>query len=234
MTPPDSPVGDPIAVERVLVWDRAVRATHWVLVLLLAGLLVTGWVGGAWLEWHMRFGQVLLAVVAFRVLWGFAGSRNARFRTFVRGSAAVVRYVRSRLARAPEVHVSHNPAGGWMAVALLAALALQAGAGLFSNDGELWEGPLAHLVTQDLSNAVAWFHRRFWWIVLALAGGHVAAVLTYWFVWRENLVVSMIRGTKVFPPGVASPEDGVASPGRMLELLALALAIVFGLLSLAY
>lgn len=234
MTPPDSPVGDPIAVERVLVWDRAVRATHWVLVLLLAGLLVTGWTGGAWLEWHMRFGQVLLAVVAFRVLWGFAGSRNARFRTFVRGSAAVVRYVRSRLARAPEVHVSHNPAGGWMAVALLAVLALQAGTGLFANDGELYEGPLAQRVTQNVSDALAWFHRRFWWVVVTLAGAHIAAVLAYLVVLRENLIVGMIRGTRLLPPGLARPEDATASTARALAVLALAFAVVFGLLSLAY
>ena len=222
------------AVERVLVWDRAVRVTHWALVLLLVGLLVTGRVGGAWLEWHMRFGQVLLAVVAFRVLWGFAGSRNARFVTFVRGPRAVMSYVRSRLARVPEVHVSHNPAGGWMVIALLLALVVQASAGLFSNDGELWEGPLAQRVTQETSDALAWFHRRFWWVVVALAAIHVAAVLAYLVVLRENLIAAMVGGAKALPPGVARPEDGFAPTARALAVLALAVVVVFGLLSLAY
>ncbi|CAG0968883.1 hypothetical protein BURK1_01115 [Burkholderiales bacterium] len=221
-------------VERIAVWDWPVRAVHWALVLLLIGLLVTGLVGGGWLEWHMRFGQVLLAVVAFRVLWGFAGSRNARFRTFVRRPGAVVSYARSRIARTPEIHVSHNPAGGWMAVALLLALAVQAGTGLFSNDGELWEGPLAQRVTQDWSDALAWFHRRFWWIVVTLAAVHVAAVLAYLVVLRENLIVAMIRGTRTLPTGLARPEDASASTARAFALLALTLVAVFGLLSLAY
>lgn len=234
MMPPDAPGGEPNAVERVLVWDRAVRATHWMLVLLLVGLLVTGLVGGAWLEWHMRFGQVMLAVVVFRILWGFAGSRNARFRTFLRGPDAVLRHVRSRLARAPDPHVSHNPAGGWMVVALLVALAVQASAGLFTNDGEMTAGPLAQRVTQDLSNAISWFHRRFWWVVVALAGTHVVAVLAYLFVLRENLAASMVHGRKVLPPGLARPEDAAASPARMVAVLAIALVAVFGLLSFAY
>jgi cytochrome b len=232
--PSGGSAGQPAAVERVIVWDGAVRVTHWVLVALLVALLVTGRVGGAWLEWHMRFGQVLLAVVVFRVLWGFAGSRNARFVTFVRGPRAVASYVRSRLARTPEIHVSHNPAGGWMVIALLLALAVQAGAGLFANDGELWEGPLAQQVAQETSNALAWFHRRFWWVVLALAVVHVAAVLAYLVVLRENLIVAMIRGAKALPAGVARPEDGLASTPRVLAVLALALVAVFGALSFAY
>ena len=233
MTPEVTPA-QPSVVERVPVWDRAVRVTHWVLVALLGGLLVTGLVGGSWLEWHMRFGQVMLVVVVFRVLWGFAGSRNARFRAFVRGPRAVASYARSRVARAPEIHVSHNPAGGWMVIALLASLAVQAGVGLFSNDGELWDGPLAQRVTQDASDALSRFHRRFWWVVVALAAVHVGAVLTYLVVFRDNLIVGMIRGTKALPAGVARPEDGVASTARALAVLALACLVVFGLLSFAY
>ncbi|MEO8485691.1 MAG: cytochrome b/b6 domain-containing protein [Betaproteobacteria bacterium] len=234
MSPDDAPATATAAIERVLVWDRAVRVTHWVLVVLLVALLVSGLVGGPWLEWHMRFGQTLLAVVVFRVLWGFLGSRNARFRTFVRGPRAVASYARSRIARKPEIHVSHNPAGGWMALALLVALAVQACVGLFTNDGELWEGPLAQRVTQQLSDALSWFHRRFWWVIVALAGVHIAAVLAYLVVLRENLIVSMFGGTKAFPPGLARAEDGFASTVRALAVLALALALVFGPMSLAY
>lgn len=218
----------------VPVWDAPVRIAHWVLVALLVALVTTGLVGNELLEWHMRLGQVTIAVVAFRVLWGFAGSRNARFRTFVRGPRAVARYARSHLARAPEVHASHNPAGAWMVVLLLGSLLVQALVGLFSNDGELYAGPLAERVTQATSDAMSWFHRRFWWVVVALAAVHVAAVVAYMVVLRENLVTPMWRGAKRLPPGLARPEDAATTATRAIAVLVAALVLVFGLLSLAY
>lgn len=218
----------------VPVWDAPVRITHWVLVALLVALVATGLLGNELLEWHMRLGQAMIAVVAFRVLWGFAGSRNARFRTFVRGPRAVARYARSHLARAPEVHASHNPAGAWMVVLLLGSLLVQAVVGLFSNDGELYAGPLAERVTQATSDALSWFHRRFWWAIVALAAVHVAAVIAYLVVLRENLVASMVRGAKRLPAELARPEDAATTARRAIAVLVAALVLVFGLLSLAY
>lgn len=224
------------AQERVIVpvWDAPVRIVHWVLVLLLVALVTTGLVGGDLIAWHMRLGQMMIAVVVFRVLWGFAGSRNARFRAFVRGPRAVARYARSRRSHAPEIHVSHNPAGGWMVVLLLAALLVQAGTGLFTNDGVLWSGPLAERVTQATSDAVSWFHRRFWWAIAALAVVHVAAVVAYRVVLREDLIPAMVHGAKKLPPELARPEDAAATATRAIALLAAAFVLVFGLLSFAY
>lgn len=225
-----------VAQERVVVpvWDAPVRIVHWVLVLLLVALLTTGLVGGDLIAWHMRLGQATIAVVVFRVLWGFAGSRNARFRAFVRGPRAVVRYARSRRSRAPEIHVSHNPAGGWMVVLLLAALLVQAGTGLFANDGVLWSGPLAERVTQAASDAVSWFHRRFWWAIVALVVVHVAAVVAYRVVLREDLISAMLHGAKRLPPELARPEDASATATRAVALLVAAFVLVFGLLTFAY
>ena len=50
-------------VERVAVWDLPVRVVHWTLVALLVGLVTTGLIGNEWLEWHMRLGKALIAVV---------------------------------------------------------------------------------------------------------------------------------------------------------------------------
>ena len=224
------------AQERVVVpvWDAPVRITHWVLVLLLGGLVATGLAGGPLLEWHMRLGQVMIGVVVFRVLWGFAGSQNARFRTFVRGPRSVVRYARSHLAHAPEIHASHNPAGGWMVVLLLAAVLVQACVGLFTNDGELWAGPLAERVTQSTSDALSWFHRRFWWVIVVLVTVHVLAVIAYLVVLRENPVSPMLRGAKRLPPAIARPDDAAATATRAIALLIAAFALVFGLLTFAY
>ena len=220
-------------VERTPVWDAPVRVVHWTLVALLAGLVTTGLLGNEALEWHMRLGKTLIAVVLFRVLWGFAGSRNARFRTFVRGPRAAASYVRSRLKRKPEIHVTHNPVGGWMAILLLVAMLAQAGTGLFANDEVLYEGPLAGHVTQALSNALSSVHRRLWWVVAALAALHVLAVLAYLVVLRENLIRPMVAGSKELPAGVGRPEDATASTAGALVLAAASIGAVFGLLALA-
>ena len=168
----------------------------------------------------MRFGQVLLALVLFRILWGFVGSRNARFRTFVRGSRAAASYVRSRVRRAPEVHATHNPIGGWMVIALLGALLVQAGTGLVTNDDILWDGPLVKHVAKDTSDALSSFHRRFAWVVVTLAVLHVLAVIAYLVVFRDNLAKAMVNGLKSLPADLADPSAASASSLRAMALLA--------------
>lgn len=90
----------------VPVWDWPVRVVHWAMVVCLVGLVVTGLRKGDAMAWHMRLGEVLLALVLFRILWGFAGSGNARFASFLRGPRAAARYVRSRLKPPHEIHVN--------------------------------------------------------------------------------------------------------------------------------
>jgi cytochrome b len=148
------------AKSRVAVWDLPVRIVHWMIVGLLVGLIVTGKLGDDWLLWHMRFGQAMLTLVVFRVIWGFVGSRNARFASFLYGPADVMRYTRSFFRRPHAPHVTHNPLGGWMVIVLLVALLAQAVMGLFTNDDALWGGPLSERVTKATSDAVVAAHRR--------------------------------------------------------------------------
>lgn len=217
-----SPAGAAPAAPRepVAVWDWPVRVVHWSMVLLFVLLLITGLRGGDALQWHMRFGQALLALVLFRVLWGFVGSRNARFRAFVRGPRAAARYVRSRVRGTPEIHATHNPIGGWMVIALLVAMLVQIGTGLFTNDDILWDGPLAKHVSKDTSDALASFHRRFAWVVVTLAALHVLAVVAYLAVFRENLARAMVDGMKSLPADLADPSAASASSVKAMVLLA--------------
>lgn len=208
------------AVAEVSVWDLPVRVVHWAIVVLLVALIVTGKLGADWLEWHMRFGQAMLALVVFRVIWGFLGSRNARFAAFLRPAGRVAGYARSIVRGTKEVHVTHNPLGGWMVVVLLAALLAQATAGLFTNDDILWEGPLASRVAEDTSDAISSFHRQFWWVIVGLSVVHIGAVVTYLVVWRDNLISAMLTGRKALPPGVADPAHARASLAGAIVLLA--------------
>jgi len=196
MTTDAGGLADPVAVR---VWDWPVRIVHWVMVLLLIALLTTAKIGDDAMEWHMRDGESMLALVVFRVVWGFVGSRYARFSSFVRGPRAVISYARSIFAPPHEVHAGHNPLGGWMVIALLLALLFQTGTGLFTNDDVLTEGPLARLITKNLSDTISTFHRWNAWIVGALATAHIGAVMFYLIALKENLISPMLHGAKALP-----------------------------------
>jgi cytochrome b len=194
----------------VAVWDLPTRIFHWLLVLLLVLLWYTGEVGGLSLNFeapmigtlfvgnldvHMLLGQCVLALVIFRILWGFVGSSTARFSTFVRGPVPVGSYLRAVARGEMPLFTGHNPAGAWMILLLLTLLALQAGLGLFANDDIFSEGPLAHLVSKETGDRLTDLHGLSFNALLAAAALHVAAAL-YYLVRGENLVYPMITGRK--------------------------------------
>jgi cytochrome b len=214
--------------ESVKVWDAPVRLFHWALVLLFAFMYFTGQVKGDWMVWHMRAGYAILALVLFRVLWGFAGSTHARFASFLKGPVAALAFARRLVSRQPAHSAGHNPLGGWMVVALLAALALQAGTGLFANDDILYEGPLAGLVAKELSDQLTRIHYWNFNVVMGLAAVHILAVLYHWRVKKENLIGAMFTGVKRLPAEAAAPAAGrFASPWLALALFAVSALAVY-------
>lgn len=213
----DANRADP-AGKRVRVWDLPTRLFHWSLVLLIVFSAVTAQIGGLWLDWHMRSGYAILALVVFRLLWGVAGSRYARLAHFVRGPHVVLEYLRGRH---PQAQIGHNPLGALSVVAVLAVLLIQALTGLFTNDGSFTEGPLARLVSSATSDSMSTLHRWGELAIYALVGLHVAAVLFYLVVRRDNLIRPMITGDR---HGLAGPsvDDGPALWRRAAVLLAVA------------
>jgi cytochrome b len=211
----------------VKVWDLPVRLVHWGLVALLAFQAASGWIGGKLIEWHLISGYSILGLVLFRVLWGFAGSTSARFASFLAPPAMALRFASRLLARRAEAYPGHNPLGGWMVLALLASLLVQAGTGLFANDGIATEGPLASLVSIEVSDRVTTLHRWNLRILLVLAAVHTAAALYHWLALKENLIGAMFTGVKRLPAARARGPMAFASSWRALLLLALALAVVW-------
>ena len=203
------------------VWDLPLRIAHWAMAALLIVLVATAEIGGEAMDWHMRAGETMLALVLFRILWGFLGSHHARFASFVRGPRVVLAYARSLLRPAHAQFVGHNPLGGWMALLLLFALLVQASSGLFSNDDIATEGPLARLISKDLSDAISSFHSYDAWVVVVLAGVHVAATLFYLIRFKENLIGPMIDGVKRLPGASADDGNGGTTLARAAGLFAL-------------
>ena len=214
------------ARHRVLVWDLPTRLFHWVLVGLVAFTVGSGKLGGNAMTYHLWGGFAILVLVLFRVLWGLAGGRHARFRDFVRGPRAVTAYASSLLKRDAQRYLGHNPLGGWSILALLLVLLIQAATGLFANDDILTEGPLAVQVSKAASDALTRVHRFNQQVLLALVAIHVAAVFFYLAIKRENLIMPMITGRKSWHARIA-PVGG--HPLLALALLLVVAVILYGL-----
>lgn len=177
----------PAAGARVFVWDLAVRLGHWLLAAAFTGAMLTA--ESEWLRLiHVRLGLAVVALVLFRILWGFVGSTHARFRAFVTGPAAVHRYLRSVFTATPERHLGHNPAG---AAAILGLLGLGLTTGL--------TGWLAY---EDIGGEwMPELHGASACAMLTLVAVHVAGVILASIRHRENLVGAMVSGWKDVPAG---------------------------------
>lgn len=202
------------------VWDLPVRLVHWT----IAILIPFSWWSARFdhLPWHRLSGYTILGLLAFRVIWGFAGSSPARFSRFLRGPITVGAYLRGR----PAAFAGHNPLGGWSVVAMFAALAVQIGLGLFASDEDGFEsGPLARFVSFDASRAVARIHHLTFYLLLALIVLHLAAIAVYAARGR-NLTGPMITGRARLDPGVPPPRMAPAWRILPAALAAAALAWV--------
>ena len=180
----------------VKVWDIPTRLFHWVLVVLVIISITTAKSGPTAMHYHEWCGVTILIVVLFRIVWGFIGGQESRFKAFVRGPLAVRRHVGSLFRRDSAPHLGHNPLGGWSVLLLLAALIVQAGTGLFANDDILTEGPLYDWVSKDTSDWLTGIHHLNQYVLLALIAVHIGAIAFYLVYKKENLIFPMISGVK--------------------------------------
>lgn len=172
----------------VRVWDAAVRVFHWSLVTSFA----VAWLAEAGESLHEIAGYVVLALVAFRLVWGLVGAVHARFANFVPSPNVLIGYLRAMLAGRSKRYLGHNPAGGAMIVALLIMVALASGSGWLMTTDRFWGENWIEDTHEILSE-----------LTLVLIGLHVVGVLVSSFAHRENLVAAMITGKKR-----PEPDDG--------------------------
>ncbi|KAF1054860.1 MAG: putative Ni/Fe-hydrogenase B-type cytochrome subunit [Stenotrophomonas maltophilia] len=175
--------------DRILVWDLPLRLFHWLLAACVSLALLTGWLGGAWIDWHARLGLAIVGLLSFRLAWGLCGSTHARFSALWR---AIV-HLRDYLGGGWK-GIGHNPLGSLSVVAFLLLLAAQACGGLISTDDIAFGGPLQSLVSSDLSETVSSLHRLGLWPILALIILHLGAIAWHTRIKHHALVPAMISG----------------------------------------
>ena len=184
----------------VLVWDIGIRLFHWSLVASFAIAYITQ---DDYYEAHLYAGYVVLGLLVFRFVWGFAGAKYARFSSFLYGPAAILSYLKDMIKLRPRRHLGHNPAGGLMIFLLLLVLLVITLSGIALDAGENRAGPLGDtrlFLYKDIAEGI---HEIASNTALALIIVHLLGVLYSSLINRENLVRAMITGRK--PRTRASP-----------------------------
>jgi len=195
-------------IQRILVWDVPTRVFHWLLVLSFGGAYLTA-ESERYRDIHVVLGYTLLGLIAFRLLWGFFGTRYAQFRSFLFKPGEIAAYLQSLFRGKPAHYVGHNPAGS-MAIWLLLGLGILTGATgvmLFQDIG----GEALEELHEFASNAMLTI------VVIHIAGVVVSSVLH-----RENLVRAMITGFKS-----AEPEQGIRRSYLWLGVIMLTAVVTF-------
>ncbi len=133
------------------------------------------------------------------------------------------------LRREPDRQVGHNPAGGWMVLALLALLLGETLTGLYALNDVADVGPLTPYVPARLANGIDAAHSTLWNVLLAAAALHIAAIATYAVAKGQNLLTPMITGRKSLP--ATTPRPRIATLARAALTLCGAVAIAAALVT---
>jgi len=205
----------------IQVWDLPLRLCHWLLVLGVLGAYVTADYRGPLIDWHGRFGALVLGLLVFRVIWGFTGTLHARFVSFFPTPARIVSYVNGDWRGQ-----GHTPIGAVAVFVLLGVLLFLAFTGLFANDDIAFQGPWWHLVAKPVSDSISGWHAKAFGILKVLILLHLTAIGFYRLFKKRNLVKPMLTGNKSASGGPLSSDSDAVLP-RFLIASAISVAVTW-------
>jgi cytochrome b len=203
MRTPQQRTEDRPSPARPRIWDAPVRVFHWLFVLAFAGAWLSS--DDRFLHLHVFAGYAFGALLIFRLIWGFVGTRHARFARFTYGPAAALAYLRALRHGHPPRFAGHNPAGSWAVFTILGLAALLAVTGILTLGGQEQAGPLAGLLGFAAGDLARTAHEFVAWTLTAVVAVHVTGVIVGSRAHRENLVAGMITGRKRAPGEAAVP-----------------------------
>ncbi len=169
---------------RVLIWDLPTRIFHW---LLTIGFFVTATISftadddGPLFSAHMILGIVLATMVLLRIVWGFVGTRYARFSSFLFGPVSLKRYLVAAFDGSGVRSIGHNAGSSYAIFAMLGLVLATAGTGLMISGGNETAEELHEIASYSLMAVIAF---------------HITGVIWYSIRHRENITLSMLTGRK--------------------------------------
>ena len=211
----------------IRIWDLPTRLFHAALALTVAGAILSAKLGDAWMDWHVRLGITAFVLILFRLVWGLAGPRYARFTQFIKSPVATLKYLKTHASQ-PYKAAGHNPLGAWSVIGMLVIIGFQASTGLFANDEILTQGPLAQFVSEALSSRLTGLHQLNETLVYIIIGLHLVAIFIY-SLKGQRLIQPMLNGD--VPAAHLAPNTLAARDDWRVRLGALVLAGALALLA---
>lgn len=181
---------------QIKVWDPLVRFFHWSLV---SAFIIAFLSEDDFLTIHSWAGYLILGLLIIRIIWGFIGSRYARFSNFVYSTENIKQFLKDTLALKAKRYIGHNPAGGAMVILLMLSLLMTTTSGILVLGAEENAGPVAHWFSATSgfwSSALEKLHEFFANFTLLLVFIHVVGVFVESVIHKENLLSAMLTGFK--------------------------------------
>jgi cytochrome b len=195
----------------ILVWDLPTRLFHWLLAagfLTAFGIAVFAGDDHPLFPYHALLGLTLALMVMLRIVWGFVGTRYARFASFPMAPPHLIEYAKGLLKRGGPRYIGHNPGSSYAIVALLALILCLAVTGVLLGKG--WK-------------AAKEVHEICAYATIAVVGVHVLGVIVHTLRHKENVTLAMIRGRRGGDSGSA-----IASAHPLTAIAFLVLLCVWG------
>lgn len=184
-------------IKNIKIWDRLIRSFHWLMLLCFVGAYITSQAGMQ--QTHILIGYLIALLLIVRIVWGFIGSKHARFADFIASPSRVWAYLKDSFKNKPEHYLGHNPAGGWMVLVLMGSLLVMAVSGIILVAVIEFEGPFLNLLS-GMSDQWAYryeeLHEEVLNILWVLIAVHLIGVAVASIQHKENLSWAMICGYK--------------------------------------
>lgn len=187
------------------IWDLPLRTFHWLLVITVVCSFITVKIGGNAMTWHARFGYLVIALLSFRLIWGFIGSHHARFFNFIKSPRVIIGYLKNPLPTP-----GHSPVGAVAVMVLIGIFIAQALAGLFASDDIAFDGPMAKYVSSYWVELLTSLHRLNEPVLLGLICIHITAIFYYKLFKKQDLIKPMLTGDKSWTEKIPVARDDVS------------------------
>ena len=211
----------------IRVWDAWIRIFHWVLVVAIGFMLVSGETGFLFFDWHRRVGEFVLVLILFRLIWGFIGSSNISLVGLFTNPLKVFSHLAQLLRGAIPPTRGHNAAGGWAVVVMLLSISFQAISGLFIADEDaLIEGYFYGELSSSTSEQLLHLHHLNAELLIILVSAHVLMVFFYLVRTGHNLVTPMITGRMYWHSEQEPPAVKFTKPSVGLVLICICFGVV--------
>jgi cytochrome b len=194
-------------MNRVLIWDLPTRLFHW---LLSAGFVAAAVIAlllgedSPLFPYHSIIGLTIGLMVCLRVIWGVAGTRYARFGSFIFGPGAVIEYMKGALVGGGKRYIGHNPGSAVAIFALLGLVLAMAVTGIMLGQG---------------NEGVEEIHEILAYVTVGVVVVHILGVVFHTIRHRENITASMIHGRKN-----AEASEAIASAKPIVAVVFLVIA----------